>query len=587
MSVVRQPIVAFLGHVDHGKTTILDMIRSTSVQKREKGAITQHIGASEVPSSVISDIGSALLKKMNITIKVPGLLFIDTPGHEAFTSLRRRGGSIADIAVLVVDAMQGVQKQTVESLNILKEYKTPFVIAMNKIDLVQGWKPQGTKSIIESLSSQPHDAQQHFEEKFYELIGQLAEHGFNCERFDRISDYTKEVSIIPMSGVTGEGLAELLIVLTGLSQKYLEGSLYIEEDAKGAASIIEVKEETGLGKTLDVILYNGTIKVCDKIAFATSKGHGITHIRVLLRPKPLAEMRDTHEKFDKIDFASAAAGVKIAAPGLEDAIPGSTLYVVDGEDDPLVKQVDNEVGSILNISGEGVLVKADALGSLEAAIRLLADAGVPVGRVGIGNVSRKDIVDASVLGSHNKYHGVILAFNVRVPPEVREYGRHCKIQLFESGVVYALVDEYFNWKRKLQDEEKRNVFDKLQPIGKIRVLPGCCFRTCKPMICGVKVEAGKIRAGAALIDENGSKVGVIKGIQEDRASINEASEGAEVAVSVEGSIFGKDVVEGKILYTYVPRSDGDLYLEKYNKLLSERELALLVHILRITKQRMV
>lgn len=587
MQVVRQPIVAFLGHVDHGKTTILDMIRNTSVQRKEKGAITQHIGASEVPAEVIANLGSALLKKMNIKIHIPGLLFIDTPGHEAFTSLRKRGGSIADIAVLVVDATQGVQKQTIESLNILKEYKTPFIVAMNKVDLVQGWKPQPTKSILESLASQPQPVLQHFETKFYELVGQLAEQGFNCERFDKVSDYTKEISIIPISGVTGEGLAELLIIITGLSQKYLAGSLYIDENAKGEASIIEVKEETGLGKTLDVILYNGTIKVGDKAAFATFSGHEITHIRALLKPKPLTEMRDTHEKFNTVDFVSAAAGVKIAAPNLDDAIPGSTLYIVDGENDPVVTKIDNEVQSILSLSGEGVLIKADALGSLEAAIRLLSDAGIPVGRVGIGNVSRKDVVEASVLKSGNKYNGAILAFNVKTSPHVREYSRHCKIPIFESGVIYALVDEYFKWKHRLEDEEKRNVFDKLQPIGKVRVLPGCCFRVSKPMICGIKVEIGKIRPGAVLIDEGGSRIGQIKGIQEDRASVSEAKEGAEVAVSVDGCTFGKDVVERKILYTYVSKSDGDLYLEKYNKLLSEKELTLLVHILRITKQKLV
>ena len=246
MEIIRQPIVVVLGHVDHGKTMILDCIRSTSVHKREKGAITQHIGASEVPSDVIRSIGKGMLERMGIELKIPGLLFIDTPGHEAFTSLRRRGGSIADIAVLVVDAMQGIQPQTAESIEILKQYKTPFVVAMNKVDLIDGWKPRNTFSVTESISLQGKVTLEALDKKLYGIVGKLGEKGFNSERFDRISDFTREVSIIPVSAKTGEGISELLILISGMSQKYLEKRLHIDPRSEGKASIIEAVSYTHL-----------------------------------------------------------------------------------------------------------------------------------------------------------------------------------------------------------------------------------------------------------------------------------------------------------------------------------------------------
>lgn len=588
MGFIRQPIVVVMGHVDHGKTMLLDSIRNTSVHKREKGAITQHIGASEVPAEVLKGIGGPLIEKMKLKVTVPGLLFIDTPGHEAFTSLRRRGGSIADIAVLVVDVSQGFQPQTAEAISILKEYKTPFIVALTKIDLISGWKPQNTNSFLEALQRQTKVAQDGLDSKVYETVSRIAEHGFNSERFDRVSDFTREVAIVPVSAKTHEGIAEILIMLTGLAQKFLENRLHINQSAPGRASIIEVKEEAGLGKTLDAILYDGTIRVNDHIAFATLAGPRVTHVRAMLRPKPLDEMRDPKDKFSNVRVIAAASGIKIAAPDLEGAIPGSTLIVVKSAADPAVNELQKEVSSILSYSdGMGVTVRADTLGSLEATMRLLSHAGIKVRSVGIGAVTRKDIADCSAIGIQNKLDRAILAFNVKVQKDVEQYARECRIPIFTEGVIYQLIENFSRWKNELEAEEKRDVISKLQPVGQLHVLPNCCFRTSKPAVFGVKVEVGKIRPDAAIIDENGKMLGKLRSIQHDKESLMEAGEGVEVAISVDGITFGKDVAYGKTLYTYVPKRDADLYLEKYNNLLSEKEILVLMHILRITRQRLV
>ncbi|MEM4707693.1 MAG: GTP-binding protein, partial [Candidatus Anstonellales archaeon] len=284
MHEIRSPIVAVLGHVDHGKTSILDAIRGSRVAAKEAGGITQMIGASYVSKQDIENLSSGLAEKLKIKLVVPGLLFIDTPGHEAFTNLRDRGGSIADIAILVVDVNEGFMPQTIESINILKRYKTPFVIAANKIDVLSGWNKQNTKSFLESLGKQREDVKLKLDEKIYSIVAKLGGYGFNSERFDRVGDFSKEVAIIPISAKTHEGLAELLLLVAGLSQKYLEKELYINRDEPAKGSIIEVKEEKGMGTTIDAIIYDGVLKTGDEFYFLTNKGVKKTKIRALLLP---------------------------------------------------------------------------------------------------------------------------------------------------------------------------------------------------------------------------------------------------------------------------------------------------------------
>ncbi|MEM2935372.1 MAG: translation initiation factor IF-2, partial [Candidatus Thermoplasmatota archaeon] len=298
----RQPIVAVLGHVDHGKTTLLDYIRGSCVAAKEAGAITQHIGATEVPIETVKEICGNLLKGKEF--KIPGLLFIDTPGHFAFTTLRARGGALADLAILVVDINEGIMEQTKEAIAILKKYKTPFVIAANKIDLVELWKKK-EGIIAKRIEEQNEIAKKDFDKKFYRLVEQIYDLGFSSDRYDRIRDFTRNVAIVPISAKSGEGIDELIMVLIGLSQKFLEENLMCEE--KGAeGTVLEVKEEKGLGVTIDVIIYNGVIKEGDEIIVAGKKRAIITTVRALLKPKPLDEIRAPEEKFRRVKIATAA-----------------------------------------------------------------------------------------------------------------------------------------------------------------------------------------------------------------------------------------------------------------------------------------
>ena len=541
---IRQPIVSVLGHVDHGKTTLLDRIRGTSVAKREAGAITQHIGATEVPIDAIYRICGNLIKK---NFKVPGLLFIDTPGHEAFTTLRARGGALADLAVLVIDINEGIMPQTVESINILKRYRTPFVIAANKIDLIHGWKNCEGEPFIFAIGKQKEAVQQAVDEKIYSIVEKLYELGFSAERYDRIADFTQNVAIIPMSAKMGIGIADLLLVLVGLAQKFLEQELRTEE-GPGEGTVLEVKEERGLGKTIDVILYSGSMRKGDTIVVGSTDEPIVTKIKAILKPKPMDEMRDPRDRFLSVDEVHAAAGVKIAAPNLEGALAGSPVIVANENLEDAIKRVKMETGIHIETQEEGVIIKADALGSLEALAYELKQENIPIKMADIGDISKRDIVNAQTIG--NPLYRVILGFNVRVLPDAEREAS--KVKIFTNNVVYKIIEDYQEWvnekKRELEAEKRMEITFP----GKFKILPEYIFRLSKPAIVGVRVLGGRIRVGQRILRDDGRVVGRIKSIRKGDNNVVEAIMGDEVAIAIEGVTIGRQMKAGEIYYIDIP-----------------------------------
>ncbi|EDY35697.1 translation initiation factor aIF-2 [Aciduliprofundum boonei T469] len=522
----------------------MDKIRGTSVARREAGAITQHIGATEVPIDAIYKICGKLINKK---FKVPGLLFIDTPGHEAFTTLRARGGALADLAVLVIDINEGIMPQTVESINILKRYKTPFVIAANKIDLIYGWKNCKDEPFIFAIQKQKEEVQQSVDEKIYKIVEKLYELGFSADRYDRIADFTQNLAIIPMSAKLGIGIADLLLVLVGLAQRFLEENLKTEE-GPGEGTVLEVKEERGLGKTIDVILYSGTMRKGDTIVVGSHDEPIITKIKAILKPKPLDEMRDPRDRFLSVDEVHAAAGIKIAAPNLENALAGSPVIVADDNLEEVVNRVRKETGIHIETQEEGVIIKADALGSLEALAYELKQEGLPIKMADIGDISKRDIVNAQTIG--NPLYRVILGFNVKILPDAEKEAS--KIKIFTNNVVYKIIEDYKEW----MDEKKRELeAEKRMEItfpGKFKILPEYIFRLSKPAIVGVRVLGGRIRVGQRILREDGRVVGRIKSIRSGENNVLEAIMGEEVAIAIDGVTVGRQVKAGETYYVDIP-----------------------------------
>ncbi len=584
MKKLRQPIVVVLGHVDHGKTTLLDKIRGTAIAKKEPGEMTQHVGASLVPASVIEKIAEPLKKMIPFRLEIPGLLFIDTPGHELFANLRRRGGSIADIAILVIDIVEGVMPQTVESIEILRSRNVPFVIAANKIDRIPGWKPNPDEPFIETIKKQSPAVVKQLENMIYTLIGQLASYGVYAERFDRVRDFLKTTPIVPVSAKTGEGIPELLAVLAGITQKFMAERLrYAEGPAKGV--ILEVKEEPGLGTTVDAIIYDGVIKRGDTIVLEGVNGPIVTKVRALLMPRPLIDMRMAKSELAPVEDVYAAAGVKIVAPNLDDALAGSPLYVVPSEDviEEYKKRVSEEVGQVrFRKDINGVIVKADTLGVLEALVEALNRRGIPVRLADVGPLTKREVIEASIVAKQNKYLGVVLLFNVKALPEAEEIAAREGIKIFRNNIIYRLIEEYEAWVKAEKEREKSEELSRLVLPGKIRLLPGYVFRRSEPAIVGIEVLGGVIKPGYPLMRVDGKHVGEIMQIQHMGKPIPEARKGSEVAISIRGHVMvGRHIKEGDILYTDIPIHHIRIIVEKYRNELEEDFREVLREIIKI------
>ncbi|QQG40255.1 MAG: translation initiation factor IF-2 [Candidatus Aenigmatarchaeota archaeon] len=566
---IRQPIVSVLGHVDHGKTSLLDRIRTSSVAAKEAGGITQHIGATEVPLSTIKEICASLLREQQI--KIPGLLFIDTPGHEAFTTLRRRGGSIADLAVLVVDVTEGFQPQTIESLTFLREFRVPFIVAANKIDKVRGWvRHAGT--FADSYKKQNKETRELLDNKIYELMGQLSEHGFVADRYDRISDFRSTVIIVPVCAANGEGVPELMAMLIGLAQQFLTQKLEIKGDI-GAGSVLEIKEVKGLGTTIDVILYDGVARKGDFLVIG-GETPIVTTVKGIFKPRPLAEMR-VERQFAPVDEIIAAAGSKMVAPNLEGVIPGSPIRVVPHKSDvdAAVRELKREVETVtFESSNDGVLVKADTLGALEAMIKIITSKGIAIRKARIGPVSRTDVMEQR--GVAEPYNVVIFAFNVPVAPEAEALRE--SVHIFAGNVIYRLIEDYVAWTHTRKEELKLARLEGVVRPGKIRLLPGMVFHAAKPAIVGVEVLGGLIKPGYSLVKE-GRIVGRLLQVQHEGANVQEAKTGDRVAVSIEGATVGRGLEERDVLYT-LQSKENVKKLEELKDLLTRDEIDVLEEI---------
>jgi translation initiation factor 5B len=559
---IRQPIVSVLGHVDHGKTSLLDKIRGTTITSKEAGAITQHIGATEVPLETILEICSKLTDGMSL--KIPGLLFIDTPGHHSFTTLRARGGALADLAILIVDVREGFMPQTVESLKILKRFKTPFVVAANKVDLLSGWRKQSYISFLESLEAQAESVRDLLMDRIYGMSAELYKQGFSGERYDKVEDFTKNVAIVPVSARTGEGIPDLLLMLIGLAQRFLEKQLVAEDDMPGEATVLEVKDVKGLGLTMDAILYRGRLSKGESVVIGTVSEPVETRIRALLKPRPLEEIRDTGEEFTSCEAVTAAAGIKISASDLEGIVSGAPLRAVNGNVETIKEEIRSEMALDLETEDEGLTIKADAIGSLEALAFELKNSSIPIRKFEIGNVTKKDVTEVTTIKDPLKK--AILAFNVTTLPDTKEELESWKddVQIFSNNVIYKLIDDYKKW-----SEEKRIELDKssrreIAYPAKLLFLENCSFRVSKPAIFGVRVLAGRISVGKGLLKEDGRSIGKIKSIQMKNESIKEAVTGDEVALAVSGITIGRQIKEGDVLYSDIP--------EVHIKLLKKVEL---------------
>ena len=573
MEKIRQPIVTVAGHVDHGKTSILDKIRGTSIQTGEAGGITQKISFTTLPKKNIEERAGTTLEKFKIPVEIPGLLFIDTPGHAAFTNLRKRGGSLADIAVLVIDINDGIKPQTAEVIQILKVNKTPFIIALNKIDNISGWQTSKSLLSLEAIENQATNVKQNFDEKFYTIIGALHSHGITAEVYSKIDDFTKNVAIVPCSAQTGEGISEILAMITALSQKFLKDRIQIKEQGKGV--VLEVKKDKAMN-FLECILYDGKLSNTDEIVIASIEKNPIqTKIRNIQEAQPLNKGYKTENK------VKAATGIKLQITSKEEILPGMPFQVITPKNtfEKISEEFAEEIEEEIQTNEYGIVVKADSLGSLEALLVLLKQNQISVIKAGIGPITKKDIYMTNTLPEEDK---ILLGFNVKLAEDVEELEELKNIKIITDPVVYKLIENFQDWKsEKLKDIERKKL-NELPRICKLTILD-FVFRNSSPAVFGVEVNGGILKNKERFINKNDEKIGQIKEIQHEKSNVQEATRGQEVAISMPGVNFERQLKVGESLYTNLSETEFRKF-KKHKDLLSTEEKSILQEVAQVKRR---
>lgn len=587
-SNLRAAVVCVLGHVDTGKTKILDKLRRTNVQDGEAGGITQQIGATNVPLHAIKEQTKVVIGNATRKFLVPGLLIIDTPGHESFSNLRNRGSSLCDIAILVVDIMHGLEPQTIESINILKTKRTPFIVALNKIDRLYDWQTNPRKDVRDILSSQHSNTQNEFKTRSQNVILQFAEQGLNAALFYENPDPKTYVSLVPTSAITGEGMGNLLDLIIENCQTHLYKRLVFSNELQ--ATVLEVKAITGLGTTIDTILVNGYLKEGDTIVVAGTDGPLVTQIRSLLMPQPLKELRvkNAYVEYKEI---KAAQGVKIAAKDLEKAIAGLNIYVAHKpeEIEPLKEVVARELKSALStikLQDRGVYVQASTLGSLEALLDFLRSSKIPYSNIRIGPVVKKDVMKASIMLEHSPLYATILAFDVKVEKDAQELADTLNVKIFQADIIYHLFDKFTAYQ---EDTKKRNR-DQFKSIAvfpcKLKVLPQFVFNSRDPIVMGVMVESGIVKEGTPICVPSKEFVdlGIVTSIENNHKTVETARKGQEICIKIEPipgdspKMFGRHFDEKDLLVSKISRQSIDACKDHFRDDLLKTDWQLMVEL---------
>lgn len=589
---LRSPICCILGHVDTGKTKLLDKIRQTNVQEGEAGGITQQIGATYFPVEAIKQKTAVVNQDGKFEFKVPGLLVIDTPGHESFSNLRSRGSSLCNIAILVVDIMHGLEPQTLESMKMLRDRKTPFIVALNKIDRLYGWKKVDNNGFQESLALQNKGVQNEFKTRLEQTKLAFSEQGFNAELFYENKSMARFVSLVPTSAHTGEGIPDMLKLILQLTQERMVGSLMYLSEVQ--ATVLEVKAIEGLGMTIDVILSNGILREGDRIVLCGVEGVIKTNIRALLTPAPLRELR-LKSAYVPNKEVKAALGVKISAPGLEGAIAGSRLLVVGPDDDEsdLEDEVESDLASLFSRvekSGRGVSVQASTLGSLEALLDFLKDCKIPVANVGIGPVFKRDVMQTGVMLEKAPDYAVMLCFDVKVDKEASAYAEEQGIKIFTADIIYHLFDSFTKHMDELLEKKKEE--SKLLAVFPSVLKTVAVFNKTGPIVVGVDVVDGQLKIGTPIAAIKTNPVtnvkeiislGRVTSIEREHKQIPVCKKGQpSVAVKIEMGghqpTYGRQLEEADTLYSLISRASIDCLKEFYRKDVTQEEWQLIIKL---------
>lgn len=664
---LRSPISVIMGHVDTGKTSLLDKIRQTNVQEGEAGGITQQIGATQFPKETLAYHTRTLQKKYqkehysNIHIPrsatdihyihcpkekdseetvnidedfefpIPGLLMIDTPGHESFTNLRSRGSSLCDVAILVVDLMHGLEPQTIESLNLLVKKKTPFIIALNKVDRCYGWKKMPDAPIRIALAAQDENTRFEFEDRLSQITLQLNELGHNVSLYWKNSSPSDTISMIPTSAHSGEGVADLIYMLMK--------NLTVQEDSKKLqdyrlqnypvlkklhyvdfpqATVLEVKVIEGFGHTMDIVLVNGTLKEGDTIILSTLDGPITTTVRSLLTPPPNREMRIAKNDFVHHPSISGAVGVKIVAHDLVKVLAGTSVLVaykkgdqkfdepnaqeldIDDDLDFLREESEKELKSILKLNSgmqtdmKGVTVHASTLGALEALLQFLREEckpPIPVSHAQIGPIHKKDIMKTSIMNDKKlPEFATILAFDVPIDQEVEDFAQESGVKIFKADIIYHLFDQFTAYMKNIRETKKNELKSVVVFPCVLKILPNYIFNKKDPIVIGVEVLEGTLKLDTPIcihsLSEGTVDIGRVVSMEMNHKETTSAKKSMQVSIRIVNEsnpniTYGRHFDHNNSLYSKISRASIDACKEFFADEMTKEDWALTIKLKKV------
>ncbi len=569
----RSPIMCIMGHVDTGKTKLLDNIRNTNVQDGEVGGITQQIGASFIP------LGTLYNRTKNTNIKIPGLLMIDTPGHEAFSNLRQRGSSLCDIAIIVIDIMGGLEQQTIQSINMLIKSNIKFVFALNKIDRLYGWI-SNDKIDIQTALNENHVSDGEFKNRLHDITTQIMELGLNAKLFWDNDSRDDTISICPISAKTGEGIHDLLNVVIDICQNDISDNIIFKDELK--CIVMEKTINETLGDSIDVILINGTLKKGDTISLQTNDGIINTTIKNLLTPPPNKESRIKSEYIHH-ELVKGSMGVKIVSNDINKAIVGTQIYL---SSDDLIDTLVPET-STMKLQEEGVIVYASTQGSLEALVHYLQNEckpSVPISNVFIGSITKKQILKLSINKTSKKEFSTILAFNVNIEDEALQLANKNGITIFSAEIIYHLFDFYTKYRQDVINERKTLYRPQAIFPCTLKILEKHIYNKKNPLIFGVTVLDGNLHVGTPIIAlDTKTYIGKVTSIQLNNNEVNIANKGTDVCIKVDNDqnpniMYGRHFDHKNPLCSAITRASIDIIKNYFKDEATNEDAKLIVKL---------
>ena len=538
-TTLKSPICSFLGHVDAGKTSLMDIIRNTNFQEHEAGGITQSIGSTFVDIENLVDITNNIKGKFEVKPEIPGLLIIDTPGHEAFNMLRERGSSLCDIAVLVVDINDDLKPQTIESIKLLRDKKIPFVIAATKLDRVNNYIVTKELSLRKAFKKQTKEVISVIESKMLDMKYKLEQQEVNAEFYFKNKKPQSTYSIVPISSKTKEGLADLLSLIVYLSQNWMNKKILYDDNLD--ATIMECQQHKKYGWVLDIILKNGTINIGDEFATSSRSGERISKVRKLLVQKNI----NNKIKFVEVESVRASNGIRLIGSNCDNCYSGTKLHSTQNKD--CLELARAEVGGLLDkmeLKKIGVCIQAQTISNLDAMYQILSKDKIPVMNTTLKVFHEKDYdkLDSKFENVEDLEYKCILYFGEMREKEkdmYEKWGKTKGIKFITSPIVYKLVEDYLIYKKEcLEERQEKQITEGgcVYPC-KLKILNEHIYMTggVDHILMGVRVIKGRLKMGTPLTVVSKKKVltekemvlGQILSIQknnEDKAIANEMDE---------------------------------------------------------------